>query len=326
MSRLDFWHPVLLSRELTKGGVAAVRLAGKAIALFRDSRGAVGAVDDKCAHRRMKLSLGRVAEGRLVCPYHGWSYAADGTGSSPANPRISACLTAFAVAEEAGAIWIRAGEDASRPSIVAPDGLFAGAVSNKVKAPIQLVIDAFSEVEHTVAAHPHFGFEPGRIAEARMVLSTAPDSISVRNSGPAKRVPLDTRIAVAMRRDDLFHSDYSFRFDPPRSTVTHRWTDAATGRERRLAYHLVHYFVPEDEASTAIMTFAFVVLRWPFARILHVPVGALFLRRLRQTIEEDAHLLEGLADQDTGLEGMRLGRFDTMLPHTRERLRRIYGA
>ena len=53
-------------------------------------------------------------------------------------------------------------------------------------------------------------------------------------------------------------------------------------------------------------------------------MGWLFRRKLRQTVDEDAFLLENLADKSPGLEGMKLSRFDPILGFTRERLQRIY--
>jgi hypothetical protein len=41
-------------------------------------------------------------------------------------------------------------------------------------------------------------------------------------------------------------------------------------------------------------------------------------------VDEDAYLLENLADQSPRLDGMKLSRFDQILGLTRERLKRIY--
>ena len=59
MSIFDHWHPMVPSRSLRRQPVG-VRLAGKDIALFRTKSGQVGALDDQCPHRRMRLSLGQV--------------------------------------------------------------------------------------------------------------------------------------------------------------------------------------------------------------------------------------------------------------------------
>lgn len=325
MNTLNYWHPVLESRALPVGRAAAIKLAGRSIALFRAGDGKLGAIEDQCAHRRMKLSLGTVRDGRLVCPYHGWSFTCEGHGESPSAPKVNACIASYDCAEIGGAIWVKAKDARCELPVIAMEGLdFAGVVFNKVRAPLELVIDNFSEVEHTVATHPHFGFDPARAEEAVVKFESTEESITVRNEGPAKMPPLDTRLSVPVLRGDHFHSDYTFRFDPPRSSVAHWWSDPHTGRERRVKYRVLHYFVPEDESATVIATFGFLGIRWPIFRHLGRQMGWLFRRKLRQTVEEDAFLLENLADQSPGLDGMKLSRFDPILGMTRERLRRIY--
>ena len=43
-----------------------------------------------------------------------------------------------------------------------------------------------------------------------------------------------------------------------------------------------------------------------------------------QTVRRDVKLLSDLADHGTGLEGMKLSRFDRILGLTRERIDRVY--
>lgn len=324
-SMLDFWHPVMRSRDLPSDRAMGVKVAGQSLALFRAGDGRLGAVVDQCAHRRMKLSLGKVHQDRLVCPYHGWTFDCDGQGQSPSAPRVHACVTSYDCAEASGVLWVKARGSPQVLPVVAMDGWdFAGAVFNRLRAPLQLVIDNFSEIEHTVTTHPHFGFDPARAGEAVIELETDEDSVTVRGHGPAKTPPWDTRLTVGFRRGDRFHADYAFRFDPPRSIVTHWWSDPRTGRERMFKYHVVHYFVPEDEKVTRMVTFAFMKIHWRLLRHLGPRMGWLLRRRTWQTVEEDARLLENLADQSTSLEGMKLSRFDSILGLTRDRLKRIY--
>ncbi|MGB8388676.1 Rieske 2Fe-2S domain-containing protein, partial [Mycobacterium sp.] len=58
--------------------------------VYRDLGGAVRAVEDRCPHRRLPLSMGRLTEdGSIQCPYHGWSF--DGvTGRCTAIPNLRA--------------------------------------------------------------------------------------------------------------------------------------------------------------------------------------------------------------------------------------------
>ena len=325
MSMLSFWHPVLVSGDLATGHVVGLKVAGRSLAMFRTDAGRVGAVDDQCAHRRMKLSFGKVEGGRLVCPYHGWSFGRGGDGESPSAPKMHACVVSYDCAETSGAIWVKArGSDQPLPKFAMDGWNFVGAVFNKVRAPLQLVIDNFSEIEHTVTTHPDFGIDRAQASQAILEIESAEDSVTVRNRGPAKMPPLDTRFAVRMRRGDLFHSNYTFRFDPPRSEVTHLWTDPQTGRERMLKYHVIHYFVPQDDTATTVVTFGFLSTKQPLSRFLRWPMAWFFRRKLRRTVEEDAFLLENLADKSSGLAGMKLSRFDPILALTRERLQRIY--
>ena len=69
------WFIVAMSRELKKKPLARM-LMGIPLVLFRDGEGKPGALLDRCPHRNVPLSLGRVApeSGQLECAYHGWRF------------------------------------------------------------------------------------------------------------------------------------------------------------------------------------------------------------------------------------------------------------
>jgi vanillate O-demethylase monooxygenase subunit len=73
-----YWHPVARVADLEAGDVVPVTLLGRGLVLWRDHRGAFGLVDDLCSHRGTRLSLGTVVDACVRCPYHGWSFDADG--------------------------------------------------------------------------------------------------------------------------------------------------------------------------------------------------------------------------------------------------------
>src|SRR5581483_7069267 len=109
MAVLDHWHPVLLSRDLRRKPVG-IRLAGRDLALFRTKSGKIGALEDYCPHRRMKLSLGSVAGEKLRCLYHGWTFDCQGQGESPGTPKLHACAEAFEAVERHGAVWVKSAQ------------------------------------------------------------------------------------------------------------------------------------------------------------------------------------------------------------------------
>jgi phenylpropionate dioxygenase-like ring-hydroxylating dioxygenase large terminal subunit len=274
----------------------------------------------------MKLSLGTVCHGRLTCPYHGWTFDGAGQGESPNTPKLYACVTSYDCEEAHGAVWVKAaGAEQPLPALDFDGFLPVGVVMHRVRAPLELVIDNFSENEHTAVVHPDFGFDPARSHEAQVRFEQTDRTVTVSNAGPAKRPPLVTRLAVGYRRRYHFHSDYTFHFDPPRSVVDHYWSEPDGSREGMLRYRLFHYFVPEEAGVSRVVTFAGVKSRWPVGPGGGMrPFRWLMRRAVRTTIDEDVHLLENLADQTTTIEGMKLSRFDRVLSLTRDRLRRIY--
>ena len=68
-----YWYPVGVATELTEETpTQLVRILGETLVLFRDKKGRVGLLDDRCAHRGASLCYGRVEERGIACPYHGW--------------------------------------------------------------------------------------------------------------------------------------------------------------------------------------------------------------------------------------------------------------
>jgi Rieske 2Fe-2S family protein len=61
------------------GDVMTVNIGGNAILICRDDDGAIHAMHNVCRHRAARLvSTETATVGRLVCPYHAWTYGLDG--------------------------------------------------------------------------------------------------------------------------------------------------------------------------------------------------------------------------------------------------------
>ena len=110
----DDWHVVYRSADLADGDVRAVRLLGQDLVIWRCQGRAVAWLD-LCIHRGARLSLGRVREGDLECPYHGWRYDPEGRCTLiPAQPNdpipTRAAARTFACVERVGFIWVCLGE------------------------------------------------------------------------------------------------------------------------------------------------------------------------------------------------------------------------
>ncbi len=324
MSELDHWHPVLLSRELSRSKPRAVTVAGRTLAVFRTTHG-VAALDDACPHRGFPLHRGTVEHDALVCPYHGWRWSPDGRGVSPGNPRSKPCATAYECVERHGAVWLRrAGADTAFPYLDVGGHTPVGTAHTRVDAPIEVVLDNFIEVEHTGDVHTFLGYERARMAEVESETTVADDSVRVWNRGPQRPLPSPARRAFGIPREALFVDDWTTRFSPVHSVYEQYFVDARTGERAGDALRIAVFFTPVDDRRTDLAVFAYTQVdrsERPLVEALRLPAVMAFVR---WEVSRDAKLLAHMADAPISLRHRALGRFDRALVASRKLLDRIY--
>ena len=106
---LAWWWPVALEGEGGSGPLP-LQLLGRSLVLWRRPDGAPVLMADRCPHRGARLSLGRLAQGRLQCPYHGWQFDSSGACALvPATPGFtppaSSAVECFGVRQAHGLLW-----------------------------------------------------------------------------------------------------------------------------------------------------------------------------------------------------------------------------
>ncbi|HEX2546578.1 MAG TPA: aromatic ring-hydroxylating dioxygenase subunit alpha [Ramlibacter sp.] len=132
--------------------------------LFRTPDGKVGALEDRCCHKELPLSMGTVEEDGLRCGYHGLLFDCSGTclqipGQDviPAKARVRA----FDLRERDQILWVWYGSTPdSRPDCEPPayefhsraDFRFGGGVVH-YDAPYQLVHDNLMDLSHLGYVH-----------------------------------------------------------------------------------------------------------------------------------------------------------------------------
>ena len=86
-----YWQPAALVDELAGDRPAvSVELFGEKLVLFRDEKGVYGLLDRHCPHRGADLCFGRLEDGGLRCPFHGWLFDIAGKClEQPAEPENS---------------------------------------------------------------------------------------------------------------------------------------------------------------------------------------------------------------------------------------------
>jgi phenylpropionate dioxygenase-like ring-hydroxylating dioxygenase large terminal subunit len=92
----QYWQPVAISEELASNDqpgerpLKAIKVLGQDLVLFRDEDGRLGLIDRDCPHRGADLAFGRLEDGGVRCPFHGWLFDVNGAClETPAEPKGS---------------------------------------------------------------------------------------------------------------------------------------------------------------------------------------------------------------------------------------------
>lgn len=106
------WYIACRADELTTKPLAR-QICGLPLVLFRPAGAKPTALIDRCAHRNVPLSAGRVVGDKIECAYHGWCF--DGEGVCRHIPGLPAELghaargrrvAHFPTVEQQGYIWV----------------------------------------------------------------------------------------------------------------------------------------------------------------------------------------------------------------------------
>jgi phenylpropionate dioxygenase-like ring-hydroxylating dioxygenase large terminal subunit len=243
----EAWHMVALSRQIGNGAVRKVSLCDTPIALFRTEQG-LGALVDRCPHRNYPLSQGRVHDGAIECPYHGWRFSADGVCvavpgcmvDTAGNKRLNA--EPVRVLERHGAIFATLSASAPDEPDLPPD--FAnpeldhfwwqqGAWQGRAFDAVENVMDPF----HTNHLHHGFIRRRDKRLPVELVVTSHGDSIDMAIVQTQPDLGLMSRFLERDRERSVS------RYYPP-TIVQARWEG-----ETRLSLCVTAIFTPATQGS-----------------------------------------------------------------------------
>ena len=160
------WYVAGWADELAPGAVLARRLLDEPVVMFRDAAGTAQALHDRCPHRFVPLSAGRVLPdtGNLQCGYHGLQF--DGTGHCVHNPHCdgaipkAAKVRAYPLVERHSLLWIWMGDvEAATPdtipdfSCMDTDGWYVGQGYLRPRANYVLEVENILDLSHIEFLH-----------------------------------------------------------------------------------------------------------------------------------------------------------------------------
>jgi phenylpropionate dioxygenase-like ring-hydroxylating dioxygenase large terminal subunit len=116
----NFWYVAAWDWEVRRQELMSRTICNEPIVLWRQEDGTPAALEDRCCHRHMPLSHGKLRGSHVECLYHGLTYDAQGACIRVPSQRAippNAAVRAYPVVERYHWIWIWMGD----PALANPD-------------------------------------------------------------------------------------------------------------------------------------------------------------------------------------------------------------
>ena len=113
----NHWYVVARSDEI-KDTPIAITLWKEEIVIYRNEEGKINALENRCPHRQVKLSSGKVIGNNIECSYHGWHFNEEGKCSFvpylDEKQKLPTCqIKSYPIQELDGFIWLFLGDEDS---------------------------------------------------------------------------------------------------------------------------------------------------------------------------------------------------------------------
>lgn len=253
------WYVAGWSREIEDKPVARTIL-DEPIVMYRTTSGEVAALVDACPHRFAPLSMGRLANDQIRCPYHGLVF--DKSGACVHNPHgkgqtpSALNVGVYPITERDGIVWIWMGEATRAAEVSPPDYSFltnAGWKTIdgylKITANYELVTDNLLDLSHAEYLHP-FIFPEGSSAGVVYKAVEEGGQISALHSMPESDV---TPLFALLFSDSVKRMDgrADTHWQAPANMRIYAGAVARDSEAEDVAeMHQVHLLTPETETTT----------------------------------------------------------------------------
>ena len=306
MGLKDYWYIAAESRELKQKPVAVTPL-GERMVLFRTGDGQIAALEDRCSHRNMPLSLGNVSSGCVTCPYHGWRF--DGAGRCVHIPSLGSRqrlpnhgVRAYPAREREGYVWVYPGESIPESAPFefphcGERGWTSFHMRTRFQASVEACLENFLDCPHTVYVHGGW-FRNHDTRELSAIVRSAAESVEVEFRGEPITKSLVSKLFFPNGRE-LRHTD---RFLMP--NISRVDYDFGPGRH----FIITSQCTPLNESETDVHT----MITFSFGRI--APLVRLLLEPVcRKIIRQDVEVLAVQSEQIRRFGGAQFCHVETDL-------------
>ena len=184
----NYWYVAATDTEVERKPLGRIIL-GEPIVFYRLEDGTPVALEDRCAHRHLPLSMGKLVGDTLQCHYHGLRYDKTGTCVRvPGQDMIprSARVRSYPVVERYHWLWIWMGDPAlADPAKITDyhwlDDPNWGAKGQylHVKCNWQLVVDNLLDLTHLAFVHETTIGNSALVDQAQVKVQRTQDNVTV---------------------------------------------------------------------------------------------------------------------------------------------------
>lgn len=256
MMMKNAWYVAAFANEVSER-LLARRILGAAVVFYRTRAGVPVALEDRCPHRSVPLSLGKVVDDTVRCTYHGIRIAADGAcvrvPCQDTIPRRAQVKT-YPVADRHGFTWIWMGDAGLVDPKTIPDVYCldhpqweACTGYHHIAADYRLMNDNLLDLSHESFLHDKtIGNEA--VAEAPVTTQVGEDEVRVhRDILGCEPPPFYVKATGFTEPINRWHTSI---FQPPSYVLIENGSYPASGRrEDALERRVVHLMTPETEKS-----------------------------------------------------------------------------
>ncbi len=320
----NHWHPLILSKKLGKKPIPISILSEEVVA-FRDKYNQAHVFKNQCPHRRMRLSEGKILEDGIVCPYHGWRIFDNGKCYQPSTKKEVSHNLHFEVKEEYETIWIRKPNAKTEfPKFELQDYKKIHFQENIIQAPLEIVLDNFTETEHTSSVHAFLGYGENELPNVNVQLTTTEISVQLYNEGKQKPIPWIIRYFLKLQKNDVFIDDWITYFSPIYCVYNQYWLDSKNKSERYDKLRIYVFFVPVNENITRIFVYTFMKYKLTGNFGFNIFVKPAMTWIVEKEVSLDKNIIEKIQDKNISLKGTKLTHFDKALGVNRSKIQKVY--
>jgi phenylpropionate dioxygenase-like ring-hydroxylating dioxygenase large terminal subunit len=257
----NVWYIAAHTYEFEQGMVART-ICNEQVVMFRLTSGAIAALEDRCPHRFVPLSMGKRIGDTIQCGYHGLRFDSTGACSEAPNDgeehRARICVRSFVAVERHAVIWLWFGApEAADPALIpAFDFLTdpAYAVSrghSHIQANYQMLADNLLDLSHVHYLHPsvHAGSD---FADFTNKVKIEGDTVWSMLWRHHYHVSDQSRAVMGLQGSDVEGQGHSRWNAPSVLLVDTAYWDHGKGIEEDGAVRVpsAHLLTPETEYST----------------------------------------------------------------------------